>query len=246
MTLQDTTIVITGASKGLGRALALHCGQSAANLVLVARSWDLLEDVRAEIEALAGKTPMIMACDITSEEDVQQMAERIAEQHPVVDVLINNAGFGHYRVSEVMTNPEMRRHFEVNFFGAYYCIKALLPMMKRSASGYILNVGSFFSQMALAETGVYAATKFALAGFSQGLRRELKPLGIKVGLFLPGPIRTSFHMGQEGRMMASPALMLDPRRVAMKMVKMIRQRRRRMVFPYWMMAALKLRCNMGK
>jgi short-subunit dehydrogenase len=242
MNIAQKTIVITGASKGLGRAMALHCSRKQANVILMARTETLLQQVQAEIEALSGKAPTIIQCDISSESDVQHMAKIIQEQYGQVDVLINNAGFGDYRTSENMSNQEMRRHFEVNFFGAYYCIKALLPLLNQSGAGYILNVGSLFSKIALAETSVYAATKFALAGFSEGLRRELKPFGIKVGLVLLGTMKTSFHKNMGEQTLKVPDfLMLDPKKIAVKLENMIRWRQKQMILPLWMMLALKLR-----
>lgn len=240
--IPQKTIVITGASKGLGRAMALHCSQKQANVILVARNGELLQHVQEDIEALSGKAPMIIPCDISSESDVHRMANIIQKQFQQVDVVINNAGFGVYRTSENISNQEMRRHFETNFFGAYYCIKALLPVLNQSESGYILNIGSLFSKIALAETSVYAATKFALAGFSEGLRRELKPLGIEVGLVLLGTMKTSFHKNAGEQSLRIPDfLMLDPQKVAVKLENMIRRRQKQMTLPLWMMLSLKLR-----
>jgi hypothetical protein len=105
-----------------------------------------------------------------------------------------------------------------------------------------LNIGSLFSQVALAENSVYAATKFALAGFSEGLRRELKPFGIGVGLFLPGPMKTSFRETREAGMLKPPKFMaLDPKWVASVLEKMIHQRKKQAILPWWMMLALKIR-----
>lgn len=209
----------------------------------MARTEDLLHQVQEEINSITGNTPMIITCDISSENNVQLMAESIQEKFRSVDVLINNASFGTYRVSENISNQEMRRHFEINFFGAYYCIKALLPLLKQSTSGYILNIGSLFSKIALAQNSVYAATKFALAGFSEGLRRELKPFGIEVGLFLPGPMKTSFHenKGEEEALKIAPPLALDPQKVVVNLEKMIRRRKRQLTLPVWMLLALRLR-----
>jgi short-subunit dehydrogenase len=115
-------------------------------------------------------------------------------------------------------------------------------LIKQSESGYILNVGSLFSQIALADNSVYAATKFVLAGFSEGLRRELKPFGIEVGLFLPGPMKTPFQENRGENALKSPKFMaLDPRKVAVTLEKMIRQRKKKMILPVWMMLALKIR-----
>jgi short-subunit dehydrogenase len=242
MDIENKTIVITGASKGLGRELAILFSQRQANVILVARTESLLQQVQAEIEKLTGHAPFTITCDISSESDVNCMAATIQENFQHVDVLINNAGFATYRLSESISNQEMRRHFEVNFFGAYYCIKALLPLVKQSESGYILNVGSLFSQIALAENSVYAATKFALAGFSEGLRRELKPFGIEVGLFMPGPMRTSFQENRAENALKSPeAMVLDPKKAAVTLEKMIRRRMKKVILPGWMMLALKVK-----
>lgn len=240
--MENKTLVVTGASKGLGREMVLYFSQKKANVILVARSWQLLQQLQEEIKRRTGKKPLIVKCDITSEDDVNRMAAIIQEKVQHVDVLVNNAGFASYRVSEKISNQEMRRHFGVNFFGAYYCIKALLSLLKNSQSGYILNVGSLFSKIALAENSVYAATKFALAGFTEGLRRELKTSGIKVGLILPGPIMTSFQENREKDALKSPKyLMSDPQKVVMKVENMIRYRQRQIIYPYWVMLATRLR-----
>jgi short-subunit dehydrogenase len=242
MDIENKTMVITGASKGLGREMAIHFSQKKANIILVARTETLLQQVQEEIEKLTGHAPLIITCDLSCESEVSRMAAMIQEKFHHVDVLINNAGFAIYRVSESISNQEMRRHFEVNFFGAYYCIKTLLPLIKQSESGYILNIGSLFSQIALAENSVYAATKFALAGFSEGLRRELKPFGIGVGLFLPGPMKTSFQDNRAENAPIPPKFMtLDPKKVAVVLEKMIRQRKKKMILSGWMMLALKIR-----
>ena len=242
MDIENKTIVITGASKGLGREMAIHLSQKNAHVILVARTETLLQQVKEEIEKLTGNAPFVIRCDVSSESDVSRMVAMIKEKSHHIDVLINNAGFATYRVSENISNQEMRRHFEVNFFGAYYCIKALLPLLKQSESGYVLNIGSLFSQIALAENSVYAATKFALAGFSEGLRRELKPFGIEVGLFLPGPMKTSFQENRGENTLKSPqSMMLDPKKVAATLEKMIRQQKKKVILPSWMMLALKVR-----
>lgn len=96
--------------------------------------------------------------------------------------------------------------------------------------------------MALAENSVYAAIKFALAGFSEGLRRELKPLGVAVGLFLPGPVKTDFHKNRtKGTLKSRESFILDPQKVAVKLEKMIHHRAKQLIFPCWMLFALKMK-----
>lgn len=242
MELSNKVIVITGASKGLGKATALHLSRITPHLVLIARSKPLLLQVQEEIANSTGHSPCVIQCDIASESDVKNMATLVEEKYEQVDVLVNNAGIGIYRASEDISNQEMRRHFEVNFFGAYYCIKALLPLLKQSEAGYILNVGSLFSRVSLEENSVYAATKFALAGFTEGLHSELKSSGVGVGLFMPGPMDTSFQDNRDEEAVKSP-VMLDTERVAEVIQTMIRRRKKTVVLPRWMLIALKLKSS---
>ena len=236
MKIIDKIIVITGASSGLGRETALHLSRLEAHVVLVARSEGRLKDVQSEIKEITGQSPLTVRCDISSEEDVARMAAKVKEKYDHVDVLINNAGIGKYRVTEEISNQEMRNHFETNFYGAYYCTKALLPLIKSHGAGYMLNVGSLFGKIAFADVSVYAATKFALTGFTEGLRQELKPHGIGVGLLMPGPINTSFQDNrQEGERKAPAFITLEPSRVAKVIEKMIRRNKKNVILPRWML-----------
>lgn len=236
MKIKDKIIVITGASSGLGRETAFHLSRLEAHAVLVARSEGRLKDVQSEIKEITGESPLAVRCDISSEEDVASMAAKVKEKYDHVDVLINNAGIGKYRISEEISNHEMRIHFETNFYGAYYCIKALLPLIKSQGAGYILNVGSLFGKIAFADVSVYAATKFALAGFTEGLRQELKPQGIGVGLLMPGPINTSFQDNrQDGERKAPAFITLEPSRVAKVIGKMIQRNKKNVILPRWML-----------
>jgi short-subunit dehydrogenase len=210
-------------------------------LILIARTESLLKQTQKEIESLTGKTPLIIPCDISNEEDVDRMAEMINKKCKHVDVLINNAGIGIHKVSEKMSNEEMRRQFGVNFFGPFYCIKALLPLLKLSDSPYILNIGSLVGEMSFADNSIYAATKSALAGFSGGLRRELKEFNIKVGLLLPGLMDTSFQYDRAHGIKAPAFMTLDPRQAAMKLENMIVRNKRETYMYRWMLALMKLK-----
>ena len=117
MELSNKVIIITGASKGLGKAVAIQLSRITPHLILIARSEQLLQQVQEEIADSTGHSPCVIRCDISSEADVNWMAALVEEEYGRVDVLANNAGMGIYRVSEDISNQEMRRHFEVNFFG---------------------------------------------------------------------------------------------------------------------------------
>lgn len=241
MNISDRTIVITGASKGLGREIAFRLCRQNPNLVLIARIKTQLEQVQAEIEILAGKKPMIIAGDISNESDVNRIAETIKARFKHIDVLVNNAGIGIHKTSEKLTNKEMRRQFEVNFYGVFYCTKALLPLLKSSNFAYILNIDSLVSLIPFADNSVYAATKSALVSFSVGLRHEMKEHNITVGLFFPGLINTSFQHDCEDRIRTPAFLILNPQKVAIKLEKMILKRRKNVYMYRWMLFIMKLK-----
>jgi uncharacterized protein len=238
----DKTIVITGASKGLGREIAVRLSQKYANIVLVARSKDLLEQLRKEITERSGRAPLVIACDIADEDEVRRMAATVQEKFKCVDVLVNNAGIGIHKLAEQMTNEEMRKQFAVNVYGPFYCIKALLPLLKIGQSGYILNVGSLVSKISFADNSVYAATKFALSGFSEGLRHEMKKFNIKVGLFLPGVMDTTFQEDRGENAHKVPAMMIiDPKKAAGVIDKMIGKRKNKVYMYRWMLWLMKIK-----
>lgn len=233
MELQNAVVVITGASKGLGREIALRLCRHRTNLVLIARTRDLLEQVQKQILDVSGRKPLIISCDISNEADVEQMAAIISRSFVRVDVLINNAAVGIHKLSGEMSNGEMRKQFEVNFFGSFYCIKALLPLLELSDSAYILNVNSIVSRLAFADNSIYAATKSALVRFSEGLRHELRKSSVRVGSLFPCLMRTSFQndrkIGDE-----SPSFMfIGPEKVAAQMEKMIIRRKKNVYVRRW-------------
>lgn len=235
------TIVITGASKGLGRETALRLCRRDTNLVLVARTENLLKETQKEIEGLAGRTPLIIPCDVSSEQDVGRMSGIIGNNFQHVDVLINNAGIGIHKVSESMSNEEMRRQFEVNFYGPFYCIKALLPLLKLSDSPYILNIGSLVGEISFADNSVYAATKSALSSFSDGLCSEMAKSGIRVGLFLPGLMSTSFQNDRERTIKAPSFMVLNPQQAAAKIERAIDRRRKKVYMYRWILFIMKIK-----
>lgn len=242
MSVENKVVVITGGSSGLGRQTAMLLSRKKAMVILVARTTADLEDTGHRIAAMTGVMPLTIACDISSESEVDRMAGIIEATNSHIDVLVNNAGFASYTASESLSNREMRRHFEVNFFGAYYCIKALLPLIKNSRSGYILNIGSAFSLTSLAENSVYAATKFALRGFTIGLRQELRVQGIGVGLFLPGPMDTPFQALRKKNALRAPSFLCMKTSVAAgQIAQMISHRKKECTSPWWIPTLLRLK-----
>jgi len=240
MNLSNRTVVVTGASKGLGREIALRLHHKQANVILVARSTELIEQTGRDMAQAECRPSMAITCDISNEENVRKMAETIRSRYDHVDALVNNAGIGIYKTVEELSTAEMQAQFAVNMHGPFYCIKALLPLLKKSDSGYILNIGSLFSKTAFADNSVYAATKHALSGFSAGLRQDMKKHGIKVGLFMPGPMNTSFqdHRGIKATR-PRKLITLSPARAAEMIEKMI-VKRKKVVYMYrWILVMMK-------
>jgi len=245
MSLSHRNIVITGASKGLGREAALRLCQKGANLILVARTKGLLEETGKKIECLTGAAPLIICCDVSNEQDVERMSRIIRDKFRHIDVLINNAGIGIHKTSEEMSGEEMRKQFEVNLYGPFYCIKALLPLLRLSNSAYIINVGSLVSKVSFADNSMYAATKYGLSGFTEGLRQEMKKWNIKVGLFMPGLMNTSFQEDREGGVGAPAFLVIPPEKAALKLEKMIYGRKGTVFMYRWMLFLMKIKKLVG-
>jgi len=242
MKLYDKTIVITGASKGLGKKMAMLLCKKYSNLILISRTKELLIELKNKIHNLTGNTPLIIQCDITNEHDINNMVKIIQEKYKKIDVLINNAGIGIYKKISNITNEEMRKQFEVNFYGAFNCTKVLLPLIKKSKSGYILNIGSLYNKISFAETSVYSATKCALYGFTEGLRHEIKNDNIKIGYIMPGSMNTSFHKDEKENTLKAPAfLTLDPEKVAKKIDNIILKRKKKIVMYKWILFLMRLK-----
>lgn len=248
MNIKDKIVLITGGSSGIGRETAIHLSRGGATVILVARLEDGLKHVQEAIKKITGSLPLIVPCDIADEEAVSRMADMVRKNHEHIDVLINCAGIGRYHPSEMISNQEMRRHFEVNMYGAYYCIKALLPLMKSQGDAYILNVGSLFGKIVpFSDVSVYAASKFALRGFSDGLRKELKPYGIGVGYLMPTSVNTPFQDKKaDGERRAPAFLTLTAIDVAKTISKMIQYKKKNVILPRWVLPLFWLKAVIGR
>ncbi|MEO7836158.1 MAG: SDR family NAD(P)-dependent oxidoreductase [Acidimicrobiales bacterium] len=176
-------VVVTGASSGIGRATALAFARRGARVWAVARSVDLLEELAAEH---SGITPLV--ADLT---DDGQRAAVVAEAG-AVDVLVNNAGIGWVGPVEEMPAAQVRLLFELNVLALIDLTQRLLPGMLERRRGHVVNVASVAAWVAVPPLTVYSATKFAVQGYSDGLRRELAGRGVSVATINPGPVATRF------------------------------------------------------
>ena len=229
MNLHAKTVVITGASSGIGRAVALEMARRGANVILGARRADRLEAVAAECRAL-GVTATAVACDVASQEDCR----RLIAAAPRVDVLVNNAGFAIFDQIAQAKPAELRSMMETNYFGTVNCTQAALPQMLERRDGAIVNVASIAGIMGFARMGGYGATKFAVIGFTEALRNEVMGRGVRVALVCPGTTDTEFFVKAErGKMPGASRLILavKPARVARAVCDAAEDGRYRRILP---------------
>lgn len=189
--LSGRVVVVTGASSGIGRETALAFARERARVVLAARRQERLQSLEQEIRTL-GAEAMAVPTDVGHREQVEAMVERAAARFGRVDILVNNAGSGLFALVEETTPEDMEAILRVNFLGAFYGIRAVLPMMHRQGSGHIMNVSSIVGKRGAPMLGAYCASKFAMVGLSESLRVELKGSGIEVSTICPVGTATEF------------------------------------------------------
>ncbi len=182
------TLLITGVSSGFGRALAQEALAMGHRVVGTVRN----EQARREFEALAASNAIGRILDVTDFDAIDGVVADIEETVGPVDVLVNNAGYGHEGVMEESPLAEMRRQFDVNVFGAVAMMKAILPYMRHRRRGHILNVTSMGGYITLPGISYYCGSKFALEGISEVVGKEVKPLGIAITAVAPGSFRTDW------------------------------------------------------
>ena len=185
-------VVITGASAGIGRATAVRFAREGAAVVLAARSRDRLQRLAGRLEERFGVETLAIACDVRDREQVDALVEAALASFGRIDVLVNNAGYGLYGRIEDTPDEAFRDLLETNVLGVHHAIRAVLPHMRRRASGHIVNVGSVVGKRSWPYHGAYAASKFALTGLTQALRGELAGSGVSVTLVLPASTDTEF------------------------------------------------------
>lgn len=191
MDFKKKTIVITGASSGIGKSSAIEFAKKGAEIALVARRKEKLAQVEQKLSKFGTKVKSI-PCDVSDKAQVNMMANQVIESFGKIDVLVNNAGFAIYGLVTKLSIEEIEAQMATNYFGMVYCTKNFLPRMLEQNSGHIVNVASVAASFGLPGIASYCASKFAMLGFSEGLRHELH--GTRVGVTVVSPImvRTNF------------------------------------------------------
>ncbi len=185
------TALVTGASSGIGRVLALRLAGKGARVALVARREPELESVAAEIRAQGGEA-LVLPCDVADGNQATAAARQALDHFGAVDILVNNAGYGGQQTFLEWDLADMERIMRVNYFGALYFTKALLPQMVERGSGWLVFIASVTGRIVSPEKTAYAASKFAMVGLAEGLSLEVEEAGVGVLSVYPGVVNTPF------------------------------------------------------
>lgn len=189
MTAAPKTWFITGASKGIGQTLARQLLARGDRVAATSRTLHSLEATLGP----ASSRLLLLEVDLTNARSVESAVDQAVTAFGLLDVVVNNAGYGQQGTIEALSDSELRNNFEVNFFGPLNVLRYVLPHLRRQRAGHIINVASIVGfQGGYAGWGSYVASKFALAGMTESLAAEVAELGIKATILYPGPVRTDF------------------------------------------------------
>ena len=241
--IRGKIVTITGASGGLGEQIARQAAKSGARLVLIARSLDKLEKIRAELLKEYNGDVYIYTLDVSNRKAVEETFTRIQKEVGDTDVLVNNAGFGIFDKVLDADLEDTEAMIDTNVVGLIACTKMVLPAMVENKSGHIINIASQAGKMATPKSSVYSATKHAVLGFTNALRMEMHSEHVFVTSVNPGPIKTNFFSiaDKEGTYLKNiERLMIDPVKLAGKITKIMLKNKREINAPGWMNAGSKI------
>ena len=196
--ITDKVALITGASKGIGRSLAIELAKNRAIVILAARSRDELKKLEADLKARDYRVSSVFL-DLTSKKSIETAAQEVIRRHQKIDILVNNAGVGLFETIADSKTEDAKKLFETNFFGPLYLIQNVLPYMRKRKSGLIVNVSSAISKHSSFHQGIYSASKAALERMTEALSIEEHRNGIKTLLVIPDRTRTEFRSSALGK-----------------------------------------------
>lgn len=215
MSIQNKIAVVTGGTKGIGRAVAESLLREGASVFVCARNESHLKQALSEMREMGNV--MGEACDVRSESQVRQMLEECERRFGGVDILINNAGIGKFGTVEELDPEDFRAILETNVFGVFYACHFAIPMMRKRGGGYIINISSLAGTNAHPKMSAYNASKFGLNGFSEAMMQEVRFDNIKVSYVMPGSVNTEFGDGAP-----KPDYALQPEDIAQVVIDLLK------------------------
>jgi len=188
---EQRVAIVTGASCGIGKSLALSFAEAGIRVAICARTKGALDDIAKTINKDGGECLPIQT-DVTKKKEVQGMVKKVVDRYGRVDILVNNAGVGNFIPIEETSEEEFDRIISTNLKGAFLAIQACIPYMRERGGGQIVNISSVLGYQGCCDASAYCASKWGLRGLTEALRCELKPSGIKIGLVAPGLTETDY------------------------------------------------------
>ena len=222
--LQGKVALVTGAGKGIGRAVALALAAEGVNVGLLARTDSDLQSLAAEIATHGVKTCSVVA-DVADRAAMEAAAAQIAQELGPVDILINNAGIGHFAKFLEMEPAQWEHIIQVNLMGTYYATRAVLPSMIARQTGDIINISSTSGLRASAGSSAYSASKFAVMGLTEALMQEVRKHNIRVSVLTPSTVATPLALDNK-LTDGNPEKVMQPEDLAEFMVSQLKLNRR--------------------
>lgn len=222
--LQSQTVIITGASSGIGQQLAWQLAHKNANLILIARNEEKLARITRQCQALTSGFVESYSLDVSIAKHVERTLEQIFARHQQIEILINAAGFGDFSQFNTTEYSLWNKMLKVNVLGTMLLTRYVAEHMMQQHLGQIINLGSMGGKIPTPKSAVYAATKAAVIAFSDSLRLELRPFNVQVTTVNPGPVATNFfkiadHTGNYLKSVG--AIKLDPQKLAQAIIHCI-------------------------
>ena len=251
MDIKGKVVIVTGASSGIGEATAREFGREGVKVVLAARRVDRLEELAKKINAInPNAETLVVQADLTKLDDINALIQQTMDTFGRIDVLVNNAGFGRITWLEKLDPiKDIQAQFDVNVMGVIQTTRQVLPIMMEQRSGHIINMGSLAGLVGAPTYTVYAATKHAVHGFSESLRREVKPWGIDVSMIYPAGVKTEFqsHAGIKRKTGATTpkALSLTAEEVGREVVRLAQRPRPMWIVPWALKISIWMNRNLN-
>lgn len=209
MGVTDRIALVTGGSRGIGRAVVEALAGEGWRVFLCSKSQESVETALGELSERFGDRVEGRAVDVRSQGDVDAFVAWVLERAGRIDCLVNNAGLGRFSPVDELSGEEWREVLHTNLDGAFYCLRAVAPAMKRQGSGYVFNIASLAAKNPFAGGAAYNASKFGMLGFSEASMLDLRHQGVRVSCIMPGSVSTEFRQGRD-----DTAWMLTPDDVA--------------------------------
>ncbi|MCX7987918.1 MAG: SDR family oxidoreductase [Thermodesulfovibrio sp.] len=223
--LTDKVTIITGASKGIGLATAYRFAQEGSNLMLIARSENYLKDISEDIQKKYGKKVIFTGADISKPEEIEKAFEVFTKNFSKIDILINNAGRGIFNYIQNGSIKEWKEVIDLNLTGLIYLTHLSANLMIKERKGHIVNISSVAGRIGIPGWSVYCATKWAVVGFSESIRKELLKYNIKVTVIEPGVVKTDWgeNMSEEWIKQRAQMNALAPENIAEAILYVVTQ-----------------------